>query len=458
MQKQMQAQLTGLGPSDPPAIANPSVKRRSCQIIFYTQFTLISILTIYLILWSQRQTHFRQEKWLPPILTAVIAAGISALAWQWLTMHHPSWILKAAFSLSPVLTCAVGLMFFHVRSETSHLLGISCICFTACQILHSCWVFSQLPYATSVIEESTEHVPPNVPRLVQLTILGATIYSCFLVCGIGGATALKTTPNMVYIGVILLSLTWTMLVAINAVQVLVSRLKYIHFTCGVQMGLVAICIDMIRHMMGSITFGSAMIPIFGLLRSAAKAITLLICRNDGARVSAALLKRANWWGLVHVGVQNMDFIQSSTHIWEHFHDAEMDMVIETDLTEVLCFFCGLTGGSVAALVAGLMALSFHRDYAIELSLFAAYIGYLMVKILRLDIPLMVIAKFNSFPFWFGALLQCRISLAWLQASIAAYYVAYADNTESPRISFLVPSRIDELKMHQPLLSKSTSEA
>lgn len=45
---------------------------------------------------------------------------------------------------------------------------------------------------------------------------------------------------------------------------------------------------------------------------------------------------------------------------------------------------------------------------------------------------------------FVLVLQCRVALAWQQACVSAYYVAYAENPQSLQFDATIPVRIQEL--------------
>ncbi|KAJ0078770.1 hypothetical protein Patl1_23522 [Pistacia atlantica] len=44
--------------------------------------------------------------------------------------------------------------------------------------------------------------------------------------------------------------------------------------------------------------------------------------------------------------------------------------------------------------------------------------------------------------------MCRIALAWPQACVSAYYVAYSENQQSPRFDSTIPARMQELQRYQ----------
>lgn len=45
-------------------------------------------------------------------------------------------------------------------------------------------------------------------------------------------------------------------------------------------------------------------------------------------------------------------------------------------------------------------------------------------------------------------IQCRIAMAWPQACVSSYYVAYAENPNSCRFDSTIPVRIEELRRFQ----------
>uniref|UniRef100_A0A453LP43 Uncharacterized protein n=1 Tax=Aegilops tauschii subsp. strangulata TaxID=200361 RepID=A0A453LP43_AEGTS len=44
-----------------------------------------------------------------------------------------------------------------------------------------------------------------------------------------------------------------------------------------------------------------------------------------------------------------------------------------------------------------------------------------------------------------AMLQCRMMIAWPQACVAAYHVAYAENPQNPHLGTLIPDHLRELQ-------------
>ncbi|KAJ6744134.1 F20H23.27 PROTEIN-RELATED [Salix purpurea] len=361
--------------------------QRLFRVLFFVHIVLIAILVVFLAvrgLLSAHSHHFHPKKWYPPLLTATACAGIVAFTWQWFTFCNPSRALKAAFWLSPLLTCAV-------------------------------------------LSVTSASPPAKNTTLISLSIILSTLYSCFLVSGIGGATAVGTVMDTSFILVILASMSWSMHVMKNTLQVTVARIKYLHFASGADLDSRIALRDTIKYSMGSVIIGSVLVPIITVIRGSARAISLIgggtdeflfSCADCYSSVAAALVRYGNRWGLVQVGVYNMGFVQASMHTWEMLRRVELEPIIDRDLTGSFCFFCGMAGGAICTLVAGTWTFVVHRSYATEVSIYAFLIGYFM----------------------------CRIAMAWQQSCVAAYYIAYSESPENPRLdpnNSISHSRISE---------------
>ncbi|KAK8271470.1 hypothetical protein V6Z12_D11G264500 [Gossypium hirsutum] len=351
--------------------------RKLFQIIFFVQLFLVSILVIVLtirgLIYAGSTDRFHPKKWYPPLLVSTASAGIVSFIWQSITFHCPSKAIKAVFWFTPLLTCAVGVLHILIGSPLSL----------------------------------------------------AAVYSSFSVTGIGGATATGTSLDIAFIVVILLSFLWSMQVIKNMLYVTISRIRYMNFACGVDINTRAAFHDTVKHLVGSVCIGSAIVPVIGTIRGSARAINLVAGDNDEFLFSCAdcysgfastLITYGNRWGFVHVGVYNKGFIQASADTWEMFKRVELISLIDSDLTGVFCFLSGVAVGSICGIVGGTWELIIHKGYATEVSIYAFLIGYFM----------------------------CRIALAWQQASVSAYYVSYAENPQSLRFDATIPVRIEQL--------------
>ncbi|KAL0453367.1 UNVERIFIED_CONTAM: hypothetical protein Slati_1314800 [Sesamum latifolium] len=181
--------------------------------------------------------------------------------------------------------------------------------------------------------------------------------------------------------------------------------------------------------MGSICIGSILVPVLAVIRGLARTVSLVsgdvdefmcLCANCCAGVASRIVAYGNRWGFVHVGVYNKGIVQASMDTWEMFRRAGMEKLIDSDLTSSFCFLCGVAEGSVCGLVGGTSALFIHRSYATEVSLYAFLTGYFMN----------------------------RVAMASVQASVTAYYVAYAENPQSQQFDSTIPTYIRGLQRSQ----------
>ncbi|WOG98199.1 hypothetical protein DCAR_0417540 [Daucus carota subsp. sativus] len=408
--------------------------RKLFQNLFFLQFLLIIVLVIFLTirgLVSAHSHHFRPQQWYPPILGSVACAGVVSLSWQLMSSYNPSRTMRAAFWISPLLTCAAGILFVAIGSPGSLAAGALAIVSAVIQSIYSCWVNPRLDYSCRVLSTATAFSPANTSVLRFLAILASTLYSCFLVAGIGGASATRSALDKLFIFLILLSLTWTLHIIKNTILVTLSRIKYMQFAVGMDVNTKDALYETLGHLMGTICIGSALLPVLSVVRGSARAISLISgdtdeflfsCANCYAGVASRLVAHGNRWGFVQVGVYGKNFGQASRDTWELLGRGGLEPVIESDLTSSFCFLCGMAGGSASTLVGGTWSLLIHKSYATEVSIYAFLIGYFMT----------------------------RVSMAWQQACILAYYVAYAENPQNQRLDPTISSRIKEIQRLQQI--------
>ncbi|XVE90239.1 hypothetical protein DITRI_Ditri20bG0062800 [Diplodiscus trichospermus] len=439
----MQTQEQRISSTSIVKIQEPSIKieptvagqflRKLFQIVFYIQLFIVSILVIVLtirgLIYASNTDRFHPKKWYPPLLVSTASAGIVSFIWQSISFHSPSKAIKAAFWVSPLLTCSIGVLYVLIGSPLSLAAGTIAVVFGVIQSLYACWVNARYDYAAKILTVSTSFPPVKTATFVILSIIACVLYTSFMVAGIGGATATGTALDILFIIIILLNFSWSMQVIKNILYVTISRVRYMNFACGVDMNTQIALLDTIKHLVGSVWIGSALAPVLGTIRGSARAVNLVegdrdeflfSCANCYSGVASTLIKYGNRWGFVHVGVYNKGFVQASADTWEMFERAGLVSLIDSDLTGVFCFFSGVAAGSICSLVGGTWALAVHKSYATEVSIYAFLIGYFM----------------------------CRIALAWQQACVSAYYVAYAENPESLRFDATIPFRLQELQRYQ----------
>ncbi|PSS15797.1 Protein pns1 like [Actinidia chinensis var. chinensis] len=409
--------------------------RNLSRNLFYLHFSLITILLTALTIRSLISAHHPLSL-SPPLLASIACSAATALLFHFLTLHNPSRALRAAFWLSPLLTCAVGILLVSVGSAASLAVATTALVSAVAQSLYSCWVSTRFDHAAQVLSAAMSPPPTKSAALVVLTVAACTVYSGFVAVGICGATVAGGGLEAVFVLVILVSLAWTMHVIRNVVQVAESRVKYMSFACGMDLETSVAFLDAIKDSLGSVCVGSVLVPVLGLVRGSARAIRsvsgdidefMFSCANCYSGVASRLITYGNRWGFVHVGVYNKGFVQASTDTWEMFRRVGLEPVIDSDLTSSFCFLCGVASGGVSALVGGSWALAVHNGYATAISIYAFLIGYFM----------------------------CRVAMAWPQACVSAYHVAYAENPQSHRFDPTIPVRIEELHRSRAQPSRPT---
>lgn len=279
-----------------------------------------------------------------------------------------------------------------IGSELSLAAGVFSIVFAVIQSLYGCWASPRFEYATQVLSVSIANPPAKTNCLALTSTIIGILYCCFLVSGIGGARAVEVEHRIklseLFILVIMLSLGWTMQFLKNAMQVTISMVKYMDFFGGVNMDTKLAFCDTIKHLTGSVSLGSILVPIVGLFRGFARSTSLLggdtnecmfSCVSCSMGIASLLVTWGNRWGFVHVGVYNKGFVQASSDIWDIFNRVGLEQLIDLDLTGSFCFLSGVAGGAICSLVCGIWSIVLHKSYATQVSIYAFLIGYFMVR-------------------------------------------------------------------------------
>ncbi|KAH9611126.1 hypothetical protein KSS87_013043 [Heliosperma pusillum] len=414
------------------AVEKPKITGKILVILFYMQLVLVALLAVVLTVRGFISTRgdFRPLDWYPPMLTAVALSGATGFTWQIIIHCNPSSAIKLAFWLGPLITCAMGVLLLCIGLGPGLGCGVLSIVVAVVQSLYACWASPRFKHAVAVLTVSTVGSPL---RLILLTTFGVVVsvgYSGLLVAGIGGATATGTWVDRLFIAVILLSMAWTLQVIRNVLQVAVSRVRHVHFSFEDKMDSYTALKDVFRHSMGAVCSGSILVPAVSLVRGSARAVQLISgdsdeflfsCADCYSGVASSLVSCANRWGFVHVGVYGKGIVLASADTWHMFRTAVMEELIDCDLTSSFCFYCGVAGGALSALAGGTWSLVVHKDYATEICVYSFLVGYFM----------------------------SRVSIAWPQACVSAYHVAFVENPQSARFDATIPVRLEQLHRNQP---------
>ncbi|KAJ0966378.1 hypothetical protein J5N97_027516 [Dioscorea zingiberensis] len=409
-------------------ISKPS-NGQLAKIIFSGHLLAVAILITFLALRAFLEAPgFRPTHWCIPLITSTVVSAIAALSWLLLSLHHPSMALKASLWLSPLFTCATGILLL----ATGTGLGLAVATFTLATALslalYSCSTISQLKRTHQILTDSITAVPLSikVARFVTFGLITGVIYAWFWSLGAGGVLSKGSPFAGIYILVLFLSLAWTMNVIRNTMHVAISRIAYMHLMHGLDMDVSQAFTEAATKSLSSICLGSAMAPAIGAFRGMARAMAAIAGGSDEFLFSCAtcytgladqLLPSGNWWAFVHVGVHSKGFVQASRDVWELFVKQKMVPVIDRDFTAVFCFLSGIAGGTLSAMVGGSWMLVVEKRYVTGGAACAFLVGYFMV----------------------------RIGTAWAQACVLAYHVAYAENPMNQRLGLAMSEWLKELE-------------
>ncbi|KQK13932.1 protein PNS1 [Brachypodium distachyon] len=373
-----------------------------------------------------------------PLASSVILSIIAACFWTILAITNPPKAIKTSLWTAPVFALACDVVILLVGDGAALGIGVLIVVIAIAAALYSCWATGpRLQHAAAVLSTSVNgaHLPFTAPFLIIFVILAAFGYMAFWTVAISCIAAAEghfMNFKIVYVAALLVSMSWTMQVLRYFVYVAVARLAHARLVYGVRMpgGVVeAFCGTVSGPALGDICMGAVVVPVIAAVRSLARAINTLTggndeflfsCRGCCLAASEKMIGRVNRWGFVHVGVRGKAFCVASRDVWSLFVLRGMAKLVDSDLTGSFCFLSAVTGGALASLVAGSWVMAMDRDHkeqALPLAIYAFLIGYYM----------------------------CRMMIAWPQACVAAYHVAYAENPQNPHLGTLIPDHLRELE-------------
>ncbi|KAF6150180.1 hypothetical protein GIB67_023135 [Kingdonia uniflora] len=412
-------------------------KNKVFLFLFYVHLLLITILVIFLtikgFLLSSSTTvcachRFHPRHWYPPLLISSSFAALLAFLFLVAATHK----LRVTFWVSPLLTCGSGFLFLYIGTSGSFVVAVFTLVFALIQSVYTCWVVPRMDYATRLLSVSLPSGSVLVTNMCSVAgaIVIGTVFSCFLVLGMGGARAIFTIQRwfyFLYMFLIILSLAWGMHVIRSVLHIAISRVGYMYFTQQrVELDLRQALNDAMKYSLGSACLGSALVLLLGIVQGSARAMVsvagdtdefMFSCASCYSGIARKVVAYGNRWGFVHVGVYGKGIVKASRDVWETFRKVGMESVIDSDLTSSFCFLCGVAGGSACSLVGGSWAVVVEKSYATEVSIYGFLIGYFIV----------------------------RIAMSLTEAWVSAYYVAYADNPQSLDFDSTIRDRIKKLQ-------------
>ncbi|XP_072988868.1 uncharacterized protein [Typha latifolia] len=425
-------QVDTASPSVPPPPTTTTVAATVAKLLFFAHLLAIVILITFLAIHSSlhRRPVFRPINFFPPLLASVGTSSLLALLALVATLRHQVSSLKTSLWLSPMLSCGAAVLLLASGTSVDLAVAAVAIVLTVTQSLYACWVVPRLHHAYDILYKSIElsRVPLSTIKYVAVAFLAGISYASLWVIGVGGVTADKSSRFApLYVVVLLLSLTWTMQVIKYAVHVAVARLAHAGITTDDGSSASEAFWDATTRALGDVCMGAAAAPFVTTARASARAMGLLTgdsdeflfsCTSCCLGMADSMVTRGNRWGFVHVGAYQKGFGDASRVVWDLFAKQGMRRLVDLDLTGSFCFLAATGVGSAAAIVAGSWMMAVEKRYATATVVYAFFAGYFLT----------------------------RIAMAWPQACVAAYHVAYAENPQNQELGSFIPGRIRELQL------------
>ncbi|CAL9088461.1 unnamed protein product [Musa textilis] len=404
---------------------------RFAKILFFAHLVAVAILIIFLSIrgFLGRNPAFRPAHWFAPLLTAAVSSTLVAIVWLLFVLRHPAKAIKASLWLAPSLVCAVAVLLLTDGGSSSLAFAVLGLLLALVQSLYGCWIVRRLHHAHEILSISIAAVQPTtmLAKNVALALLAGLVFSSIWTLGAGGVAAgggSRFAP--LYVLLLLLSLGWTMQAIRYTVLVAVAQLAYLSLAFGTETAVPVAFEAAANGALSDVCYGSAVIPLVVAIRGTARAMGLIAGGSDEFLFSCAscyvgiadqLVVRGNRWGFVYARVHGKGLGNASAEVWEMFTKQGMGRLIDTDITSSFCFLTGVTGGGIAALIAGSWATAADKGHVTEATVYAFIIGYFMT----------------------------RIAMAWPLACVAAYHVVFAENPQSRRLGSCIPTRLRELR-------------
>ncbi|KAI4303183.1 hypothetical protein MLD38_038845 [Melastoma candidum] len=319
-------------------------------------------------------------------------------------------------------------MIMTMDSATTLWGGIPLTVVGVAQASYFVWVSPRLSYTIRVVSVATNVLPDPTTTLIVLALVTATLYSSVLGLAITGSAAVVSRWDALAISGFILSLLWTLHTIKNTLRTIIAHVKYKIFAIDQSIPTLWAIGDTLKYLVVTIALGSALVPVITVLVVSVwlmrpvlrKLVKFLSSFSDPCyHVSTMLSKNGNRYGFVYAGAYNRGFVQPSRAAWQLLEGSEINELVELDVTGSFCLFSGLTGGTASSLVVRCWMQVTRQDHFPEISAFAQLIGYQMVM--------------------------------WAKASVSAYYIAYAKNSQSAQFETTVRARLEAMRKSQVTL-------
>ncbi|KAK3149833.1 hypothetical protein QOZ80_3AG0223590 [Eleusine coracana subsp. coracana] len=410
------------------------------KVLFILHLLAFVALTIFLGVQasSHQNPSYKPFSNFIPLVSSVILSTIVACFWVILAVTNAPKAIKTSLWTAPVFALACDVVILLVGNGAALGIGVLVIAFAVAAALYSCWATGpRLRHASELLSTSIirAYLPPSTSCLVILVLVATFGYMAFWTVAISCIAAAEghfMNYQLAYVAALLVSMAWTMQVLRYFVYVIVAKLAHAQLIYGVRMpggAVEALCGTMTGPAFGDICMGAMAVPVNSAVRGFARAMKTATAGNDEfifsgqgccLSISEKMLGRANRWGFVHVGARGKAFCVASRDVWSLFVLCGIAKLVDSDLTGSFCFLSSVATGALASLVAGSWALAMNKEQkelVLPVAIYAFLIGYYM----------------------------CRMMIAWPQACVAAYHVAYAENPQNPQLGTLIPDHLRELQ-------------
>lgn len=393
--------------------------------VCFFSFKAIQGITGKIGLFRKRSERHHLIYWLPPVVGSVVLAIVMAYIWQKVLQVWPFVMVRFILWFSFGSTMATGILLLCFSRSATFILGFLFIFFSIGNGLYACWVTPRTKFASKVIASSLHPVSRfpdlNHPTYVMLFLgfLWISIWSFSVVGALNFAY-----PALTIFGLVL-SLMWTAEVIRNVANLTVSRVIALYYLRGMQSNTKFCFMRAVTKNLGSACLGSLFVPTIEASRIIARGLNLLegedefmfSCAHCCLRVMEAVFRYGNSWAFVHIAAYGRGFVAASQSTWGMFQTAELEPLVDSDITSSICFLSSVSTGSICAIFASSWIFSTEKNYIATVTLLSFLVGYLLT----------------------------RIGMALPQACVGCYYVCYAENPNPRLFDSTIPERIGDIK-------------
>jgi len=400
--------------------------------VSFFSFKAIQGITGKIGLFRKRSERHHLIYWLSPVEGSVVLAIVLAFIWRKTIRVWPFVMVRFILWFSFGSTMVAGILLLCFSRPATFGLGFVFVFFSIGSGLYACWVTPRTKFASKIIDSSLHPISRfpdlNHPTYVML-FLGFVWISIWSFAVIGALNF--PYPALTILGLVL-SLMWTAEVIRNVANLTVSRVIALYYLRGMQSNTKFCFMRAVTKNLGSACLGSLFVPTIEASRIIARGLNLLegedefmfSCAHCCLRVMEAVFRYGNSWAFVHIAAYGRGFVAASQSTWGMFQKAELEPLVDSDMTSSICFLSGISSGSICVIFASSWTFSTEKNYTATVTLLSFLVGYLLT----------------------------RIGMALPQACIGCYYVCYAENPNPRLFDSTIPERISDIKTGRALVA------